>query len=828
MFRRRLASVALILSAASLNCTPVVPDPESGPPLPVPDLPYLTLATSEGYIVIELFTDLGTAAATLRTAADEGYYDGTIVHEARNARWLKVGQYSSTLLKSANRSLVNESGNGLANYEGRVAMYGPADTASGVPYLLINLANNLDLDFSGTAVDFTVVGRVIKGLDIAEAMGEVTTATRTAQDGTVLSYAPQTTIYIKRAWSSMGPLADAGADQTARTGIEVTLDGTGSKARTAGQTLTYAWTQTSGPAVELDDPTSATPKFTPPTVATLTFELTVTEAGRDDPGVDEVIITVNAPTNQAPAARAGANQKADGGQTVTLDGSASSDPDAEDTLTFAWTQLSGEEVTLSNATVAGPTFTAPDVNSTLVFQLTVRDNHGGQADDRVSVVVRARPVADAGEDQTVLVGDTVTLDGSGSRPAVDGNTLVYAWLQTSGPEVDLDDPSEESPTFPAESVGTLTFQLTVTEEARGLSSTDTVTITVNSEDNEAPVADAGEDQIVAAGSVVTLDGSGSSDPDEGDELAFTWTRVSGPEVTLTHADQAIATFTAPAALSTLTFRLEVDDGQGGSASDEVTVVVLGADAGEDRKVIPSLVVTLDGSGSDPGFGTLSYLWEQIDGTNVTLNNPATQRASFTVPDDAANGSTLTFQLTVDNGEGVTAANTVTLTVATQPVVRLETSEGNIDLNMLIDGAPITALNFVQYVEDGFYNNTIFHRVMPGFVIQGGGYLSGMEEADGVRDPIVNEFGEDRSNIRGTVAMAKLSGDPDSATSQFFFNLVDNSANLDAQNGGFTVFATVTDETMAVVDDIATVETGTFAGFDDVPVVDVVLLKAFIK
>jgi hypothetical protein len=213
---------------------------------------------------------------------------------------------------------------------------------------------------------------VIKGLDIAEAMGEVTTATRTAQDGTVLSYAPQTTICIKRAWSSMGPLADAGADQTARTGIEVTLDGTGSKARTAGQTLTYAWTQTSGPAVELDDPTSATPKFTPPTVATLTFELTVTEAGRDDPGVDEVIITVNAPTNQAPAARAGANQKADGGQTVTLDGSASSDPDAEDTLTFAWTQLSGEEVTLSNATVAGPTFTAPDVNSTLVFQLTVR------------------------------------------------------------------------------------------------------------------------------------------------------------------------------------------------------------------------------------------------------------------------------------------------------------------------------------------------------------------------------------------------------------------------------------------------------------------------
>ncbi len=828
MFRRRLASVALILSAASLNCTPVVPYPESGAPLPVPDLPYLTLATSEGYIVIELFTDLGTAAAALRTAADEGYYDTTIIHEARSARWLKLGQYSPALAKSPNRALVNESGNGLANYYGRVALYGPSGTANGVPHILINLKNNFDFDFSGTPVDYTVVGRVIKGLDIAEAMGKVATTSRTAGDGVTLSYLPQTTIYIKRAWSSMGPLADAGPDQTARTGIQVTLDGTGSKPRTAGQTLTYAWAQTSGPAVELDDPTSATPKFTPPTVATLTFELTVTEAGRDDPGVDEVIITVNAPTNQAPVARAGANQKADGGQTVTLDGSASSDPDEDDTLTFAWTQLSGEPVTLSSATIAGPTFTAPDVSSTLVFRLTVRDNQGGQADDRVSVVVRARPVADAGEDQTALVGDTVTLDGSGSRPAVPGNTLVYDWLQTSGPDVNLDDPSKESPTFPAESVGTLTFQLTVTEEARGLSSTDTVTITVNSEDNAAPVADAGEDQVVAAGSVVTLDGSGSSDPDEEDELAFTWTRVSGPEVTLTHADQAIATFTAPAAWSTLTFRLEVNDGRGGSASDKVTITVLGADPGEDRKVVPGLVVTLDGSGSDPGFGTLSYLWEQVDGTNVTLSNSTTQRASFTVPNDAADGSTLTFQLTVDNGEGVTAANTVTLTVVTQPVVRLETSEGNIDLNMLIDGAPITALNFLQYVEDGFYSDTIFHRVMPGFVIQGGGYLSGMEEADGVRDPIVNEFGEDRSNIRGTVAMAKLSGDPDSATSQFFFNLVDNSANLDTQNGGFTVFATVTDETMAVVDDIATVETGSFAGFDDVPVVDVVLLKAFIK
>ena len=117
------------------------------------------------------------------------------------------------------------------------------------------------------------------------------------------------------------------------------------------------------------------------------------------------------------------------------------------------------------------------------------------------------------------------------------------------------------------------------------------------------------------------------------------------------------------------------------------------------------------------------------------------------------------------------------------------------------GAPLTVENFLNYVEDGDYANTIIHRSVPGFIVQGGGFtveglanvLDSPANAIGTISsdpPVVNEFSGDRSNLPGTIAMAKLGGDPDSATNQWFFNLADNSANLDGQNGGFTVFGEV--------------------------------------
>ncbi|MFT7221510.1 MAG: peptidyl-prolyl cis-trans isomerase A (cyclophilin A), partial [Candidatus Azotimanducaceae bacterium] len=147
---------------------------------------------------------------------------------------------------------------------------------------------------------------------------------------------------------------------------------------------------------------------------------------------------------------------------------------------------------------------------------------------------------------------------------------------------------------------------------------------------------------------------------------------------------------------------------------------------------------------------------------------------------------------------------ISSSVRADTVVTITTPVGSFDILMLEDEAPLTVQNFLGYVNRGDYNGTFVHRSIPGFVVQGGGYR--YDESDGsaphivTQLPVVNEFGI--SNTRGTVAMAKLGGDPNSATSEWFVNLGDNSGNLDDQNGGFTVFGRVLDDGMTVVDQIA--------------------------
>ena len=135
---------------------------------------------------------------------------------------------------------------------------------------------------------------------------------------------------------------------------------------------------------------------------------------------------------------------------------------------------------------------------------------------------------------------------------------------------------------------------------------------------------------------------------------------------------------------------------------------------------------------------------------------------------------------------------------TAQIVRIETNLGDIRLRMAPGSAPGTVQNFLRYAADDDYDGSFFHRLVPGFVLQGGGFYPQGAPVP-TDDPIVNEFG--LSNTRGTVAMARIGGDPDSATSQWFINLGDNSEDLDNQNGGFTVFAEVI-EGMGVVDTIA--------------------------
>lgn len=136
------------------------------------------------------------------------------------------------------------------------------------------------------------------------------------------------------------------------------------------------------------------------------------------------------------------------------------------------------------------------------------------------------------------------------------------------------------------------------------------------------------------------------------------------------------------------------------------------------------------------------------------------------------------------------------------LVRISTSFGDFTLELFDDVAPVTVRNFLNYVERGAYNGTYFHRLDAGFVLQGGGYrlipYQGPLQVP-ADPPIVNEYRE--SNVRGTIAMAKLDGDTNSATSEWFINLADNSANLNVQNGGFTVFGRVLGDGMGVMDAI---------------------------
>jgi peptidyl-prolyl cis-trans isomerase B (cyclophilin B) len=164
-------------------------------------------------------------------------------------------------------------------------------------------------------------------------------------------------------------------------------------------------------------------------------------------------------------------------------------------------------------------------------------------------------------------------------------------------------------------------------------------------------------------------------------------------------------------------------------------------------------------------------------------------------------------------------------VAADPVVVMKTTAGTVTIELDIDKAPKTVENFLAYVDAGFYDNTLFHRVIKGFMIQGGGFTKGMKQKE-TRPPIENEAGNGLKNDRGTIAMARTSF-PHSATSQFFINLVDNNflnhTGQSERGWGYCVFGRVT-QGMDVVDAIANVPTGTRFGHGDVPLEDVTILS----
>jgi len=167
------------------------------------------------------------------------------------------------------------------------------------------------------------------------------------------------------------------------------------------------------------------------------------------------------------------------------------------------------------------------------------------------------------------------------------------------------------------------------------------------------------------------------------------------------------------------------------------------------------------------------------------------------------------------------------TLAANPVVEMKTSVGAVRIELYADKAPKTVVNFLQYVKDGFYNGLVFHRVIDGFMIQGGGHYPDLREKKGNRLPIENEAGNGLKNELGTLAMARTSN-PHSATAQFFINVADNAflnfREASPAGYGYAVFGKVT-EGMDVVEKIRAVPTGNVGMFQDVPLTPVTLLKA---
>lgn len=525
------------------------------------------------------------------------------------------------------------------------------------------------------------------------------------------------TVDVNLTWDNVDPVADAGPDQTVVQGTRVTLDGSGSFDPDGGDNpaLTYTWVQTSGPTdvtgTWTQDATGKYVSFTAPALAPddddkdYVFQLRV-EDGSNGFSLDSIVVTVTAldPGNEPPVADAGQVQTVTEGTEVTLDGTGSDDPDGM-IVSYLWRKTEGNDVYLNNKASSIAGFTVDDVGAggeTFTFELTVTDDGLKSSADTVVVNIIDDDAADPNHPPTAVAdvqagesvvdeGDTnVTLDGSGSYDNDAGDSISsYLWEQIAGPQVVLYGTGpERNFTAPDVTENTqLVFRLTVTDMA-GLRSTDDVTVFVNWS-NDAPVADPGEDQTVAEGLKVRLDGSGSYDADDG-IASFQWTQMFGEEpeedriyVDLFNADSAMAIFTAPDVTEdkVMAFLLTVTDNAGNSDYRQVNVTVEArnnspvANAGMDQVVaFGSGPVSLDGSMSfDPDGSIASYLWEEVaepGKERVTLSDADTANPFFTAPADNPEPSdpylSIPFRLTVKDDAGNESVDTMIVNVTGDP------------------------------------------------------------------------------------------------------------------------------------------------------------------
>ena len=463
--------------------------------------------------------------------------------------------------------------------------------------------------------------------------------------------------------SNRAPNANAGPDRSAAIGMRVVLDGSGS-ADPDLDAIRYSWTLTGpiGSAATLSSPTAMSPSFVPDRRGTYEARLVVDD-GVLPSAPDVAVITVS---NSAPVAHAGPDQAALVTRVVTLDGGASSDGDG-DALSYQWsfvTRPAGSAAALSDPAAESPTFLV-DRPGTYTARLVVNDGGSASAADTVTVTtINTAPVANAGPDRTVAVGESATLNGSASSDA-DGDPLSYAWSIQSRPAgsgASVVGAGSVTPTIAIDRSGTYVLRLIVTD-GQTSSAADTVAIsTVNS----APVANAGADQTASVTQTVTLNGGGSSDVD-GDAVTFAWTFVSRPAgsgAVLSGAASVRPTFAVDRP-GRYQVRLIVNDGALSSVADVVEVQTVNsspvANAGSDQAGYVGQAVTLDGSGStDVDGNALSYVWSLTSrpaGSTAALADATAVMPTFTLD----RSGVYVAQLIVNDGTVSSVADTVTVT-----------------------------------------------------------------------------------------------------------------------------------------------------------------------
>ncbi len=472
------------------------------------------------------------------------------------------------------------------------------------------------------------------------------------------------------------PVAHAGADQNVLTSSLVRLNGSGSRSPSSSL-LSYSWTLEdipNGSSATLVGANSVSPTFT----ADLDGEYIAALVVSDNNGTsvaDQIVVTASS-TNSVPVANAGVNQIVGVGATVQLDGTASSDANG-DLLSYTWqavTLPSGSSASLNSINSPNPTFVT-DVSGQYRWRLVVNDGQADSTADDVVVTANASnvaPVADAGPNQNARTGTTVVLDGSGSSDP-DGGQVNYAWSfvsQPVGSNVALSNSGTVNPSFTPGADGTYVIELVV-DDGELNSNGDRMVVTASSI-NSAPNANAGPNQNVTTGDLVSLNGTNSNDPD-GDPLSYAWSLASKPSsssAALTDAASARPTFTADRA-GTYVIQLLVDDGSQTSDPDTVHVVASDANsaptanAGANFSVGEGDFVQLDGSSSSDVDGdSLSYTWSftsRPSGSSASLSGSSSVNPSFTA-DVAGN---YVVQLTVSDGQLSSNPDSVTVTAQSQ-------------------------------------------------------------------------------------------------------------------------------------------------------------------